>query len=351
MVSSDDSDLGDELDVGYTSSDSFNESTSKIEQSIALMTEQWRASLLVLVTLFGGALVLKLAEDWSFTTSLYVIVQIVTTIGYGDITVNTDGMRIFMSFYVLWCLILVAFFLNAVMEKVMQRHAEYLRSHMRRMEKTQAGATELEVKTKWSAVNQAVASGIIFVLFVLAGTIFFGLIFRGCPVDHAGHHTDCVEDKDGMPTNMIQSFYMSVITLTTVGFGDYRPRTVIGRIFGIFWMVGGVACTGFFVTSVQNLFFTVGEERRIQRITVHEELDRQTFEEMDTDSNGYLTRGEFRSYILLKHGIITKQDLDLMDEKFDLLASGSKSRDYYTGSKRVSYEDVLRFQRARALHG
>lgn len=39
----------------------------------------------------------------------------------------------------------------------------------------------------------------------------------------------------------IDAVYFSVITLTTVGFGDLHPVTDIGKIFTIFYIISGVS--------------------------------------------------------------------------------------------------------------
>ena len=39
----------------------------------------------------------------------------------------------------------------------------------------------------------------------------------------------------------IQSFYFSVITLSTVGYGDLHPTTEISRFFTAFYILSGVA--------------------------------------------------------------------------------------------------------------
>lgn len=44
----------------------------------------------------------------------------------------------------------------------------------------------------------------------------------------------------------IDSIYFSVITISTVGYGDFSPETSIGKIFTIFYIIIGL---GVFVTA------------------------------------------------------------------------------------------------------
>jgi len=72
---------------------------------------------LVAIGVAGGMAI----EGWSFLTSLYVIVQISTTIGYGDVTVDREWMQLFMTVYVLLSLLVVANFLNVLLNAVIER--------------------------------------------------------------------------------------------------------------------------------------------------------------------------------------------------------------------------------------
>lgn len=56
------------------------------------------------------------------------------------------------------------------------------------------------------------------------------------------------------------SFWWSFITMTTVGYGDYYPKTDIGRIVGVLWTFIGVFLTSFAVVGINNvLAFSRGE--------------------------------------------------------------------------------------------
>lgn len=46
----------------------------------------------------------------------------------------------------------------------------------------------------------------------------------------------------------LDAYYLSVITLTTVGYGDVTPHTHIGKIFTTFYIFFGVGILGTFIS-------------------------------------------------------------------------------------------------------
>ncbi len=48
----------------------------------------------------------------------------------------------------------------------------------------------------------------------------------------------------------IDSIYFSVVTLTTVGYGDFSPQTDAGKIFTIFYIILGIGIILSFINTV-----------------------------------------------------------------------------------------------------
>lgn len=48
----------------------------------------------------------------------------------------------------------------------------------------------------------------------------------------------------------LDSIYFSVVTISTVGFGDFSPETAAGKVFTMFYIVIGL---GVFVTAVTTI--------------------------------------------------------------------------------------------------
>ncbi|MGB0522685.1 MAG: potassium channel family protein [Flammeovirgaceae bacterium] len=50
----------------------------------------------------------------------------------------------------------------------------------------------------------------------------------------------------------LDSLYFSVITLTTVGYGDFSPQTDGGKIFTIIYIISGIAIILTFINTLYN---------------------------------------------------------------------------------------------------
>jgi voltage-gated potassium channel len=92
--------------------------------------------------------------------------------------------------------------------------------------------------------------------------------------------------------SVMDSLYMTIETVTTVGYGDISPKTVGGRIFAIIFMIVGVGTVAYVLSSTvqtivqSELIATFGERRR--------------YREMSRLSNHYIICGAGRvgSYII-----------------------------------------------------
>jgi voltage-gated potassium channel Kch len=62
----------------------------------------------------------------------------------------------------------------------------------------------------------------------------------------------------------IDSLYFSVITLTTVGYGDFAPKTTAGKLFTIFYIVVGLGILASYITTLGNRALAA-QQARIER--------------------------------------------------------------------------------------
>lgn len=110
------------MDMESSFYDSSEEETevSEVKIPICIRHPGWTNLILVFSYCLFGIVFLTTQQQWHPATALYVVVQIVTTIGYGDITV-TDEEKIFMTLYVLLGTVVVAKVVNDVSEELLGR--------------------------------------------------------------------------------------------------------------------------------------------------------------------------------------------------------------------------------------
>jgi len=277
----------------------------------------------VLLWVGAGVLLAMHFEGWTVTTALYVIVQIVTTIGYGDITVHTQAAKLFMSAYVVGTILIIGTLMTDSMDNFVEGNTEYLRKQLRRAQdkihETQKGVPPPRAPP--SEFNRILSSFLLFVFFVGFGTVFYA-VYEGCSCSYGVTKIDGCLDHDyyackatgGAIKTWTDAFYMALITLTTVGFGDHSPKSWEGRIVGCVWMILGVVVTAHFASRFGHLL--LAEKRDNHRI---ERMCPEIFESIDTNKDGTLDRLEFRTYALLKFGLVTQEDLDEIDQLFSTI--------------------------------
>jgi voltage-gated potassium channel Kch len=65
----------------------------------------------------SGTVIFSLLEDWSLVDSLYFCVVTVTTVGFGDITPDTDVAKLFTVIYIIVGISIISTFLDARLKK------------------------------------------------------------------------------------------------------------------------------------------------------------------------------------------------------------------------------------------
>lgn len=87
--------------------------------------------------------------------------------------------------------------------------------------------------------------------------------------------------------DFLDSLYMTVITLATIGYGETHPLTTPGRVFTIVLILGGIGVMTYIFTSITELLLEGGLKEAIRRFKMQIRL-----EDMD---NHYIVCGATRS--------------------------------------------------------
>ena len=236
----------------------------------------------------AGIVFLSIQQEWRPSTALYVVVQIITTIGYGDVTV-THGGKIFMTVYVLLGTLIIANVVNNLFDSLLQRAEQGLDDSLQNVENRLTKAKAKPSKpSAWHELGIAIA---IYLFFVVTWAIFFST-FESCTCSYGSSHVQgCVsercEETGGYSKGPVDAVYMAVITFSTVGFGDYAPKTFWGRLLGSIWMILGVLSFGNVVGAVSNVLHKKTASAKKQTL-----VTRALFDTIDADGTGTIDRQE-----------------------------------------------------------
>ena len=87
------------------------------------------------------------------------------------------------------------------------------------------------------------------------------------------------------------------------------------------------------VASQDYLFHDEQDLEEHQNLSV--DIDEDVFAAIDTDGDGMLSRDEYRAYVLMKHGLISKDVLDSIDLEYEFLRKSSPG-----GSEKLTWDAV-----------
>ena len=242
----------------------------------------------------------------SFMHSLYFVVVTTTTVGYGDVTPHTDAGRLLA---VLLIVVNIAFLttLATVLAEALQakaeRHAEALEKAARESELAGKSFRHLDNLlsgvggTEEMKLTRAIGRRLlIFVVYVLLGTVAFAFL----------------EEWD-----VVQSLYFSVVTVSSVGYGDMVLTGTVSRAFGMVYATYGIFGTVALAGQCTELYL---EQQTAQRMKAFSGQDvAAVFGQIDTDHSGSIDRHEYLEFMLIRSGKVKVEDLELIRESFNSL--------------------------------
>lgn len=309
-----------------------------------------RLFLLLAFLVFGAhvTIVMMEHEGWQFLTSLYVTTQIVTTIGYGDLTPTNDRSRLLIALYVLFISVFIAGILNEYGEKLVDDHQSHIRRHLIHLKAQRVSGRKNNkiygfMRFRLPALT---AAFFIFAIFVAFGTIFYAEYqMEKCSCSYgttkANNYENCTQPtacETGATKNYAQSFYMSIITLTTVGFGDYTPLSKTGRGIGIPWMFFGVLATANFIGCMVTTMKAMQTKQKSAA-----QVSQELLEKIDANDDQALDKHEFAVYMMVKNGYMTMEDLNTFT---DIFRAVDKNNNGFITAKSDKIRDRDLFEKA-----
>lgn len=269
-------------------------------------------TLSIIYVLIGATFFYYHKPEWSFVFSLYVAVQMIAVVGYGDVQENPPkpssnlgiGGMWFASIYAMSGILLLTVGVRFLIHLIATAKAENNRTkQLSKIEKY----TKREIRQLKSRRNafgfrfNPIRDTLLFFLMMSVGIVF------------------------GIANNdftFTESVYWVAMTATTIGFGDLHAYNSAGYIFDIFYMPLIVVSFTMWCISV-----TQGADPgrgRINKILKHKNLNTTMLEQLqksagNVDGDAVITEAEWLSMVVISLGFIDEDSIALLRVHFNAL--------------------------------
>lgn len=272
-----------------------------------------QAFLLLLIYLSFGVVIywcnkddFSVSETHPVVDALYFCIVTMCTIGYGDITPNSATTKLFSILFVLVGFGFIDILLSGMVAYVLDLQENYLlRAVKGEKEGGEAHSLIVDVKKGRMRIRMKVA-------------IALGVVILCIGIGVAVLHF--IEQL-----GWLDSFYLSVMSVTTVGYGDRAFGSLRGRIFASIWLlVSTLAVARAFLYLAE--FRVDKRNRRLAKWVLTQDMTVSQFLAADIDNNGFVSKSEYVIYKLKEMGKVSEKDILLICKKFDELDAGNNGK-------------------------
>ncbi|RWR89029.1 two pore potassium channel c-like protein isoform X3 [Cinnamomum micranthum f. kanehirae] len=229
--------------------------------------------------------------------ALYFSVVTLCTIGYGDIVPDTTFTKIFTCLFILVGFGFIDILLHGLVTYVLDRQEAVLLSTMDHNWRNPLFNTYImDMKKGRMRIRMKVG---------LALAVVIGCIVVAMVMAHV------LEDL-----NWLDSFYLSVSSVTTVGYGDYAFKSTLGRIFATIWLLVSTL-------AVARAFLYLTElridkrNRKVAKWVLQKKMTIGDLVAADLDNDGCISKAEYVIYKLKEMGRIAEKDILQICNQFD----------------------------------
>ncbi|KAJ6794209.1 two pore potassium channel c-like [Iris pallida] len=234
--------------------------------------------------------------------ALYFAIVTLCTIGYGDIAPRTPLTKSLSCLFVLVGFGIIDVLLSAAVVRVLdvQEGLVLASASARAGDAAAAGAVNYFFDAQKGRMRIRLKVGLavgVVILCISAGTLALYYL----------------EDLD-----WVDSVYLSVMSVTTVGYGDRAFKTLRGRVFASFWLLVSTL-------AVARAFLFLAEaridkrHRRIAKWVLHRDLTVEDLFAADLNHNGFISKSEFVIYKLKEMKKIGEKDILQICNQFNKL--------------------------------
>ncbi|GLU16673.1 hypothetical protein SLE2022_330930 [Rubroshorea leprosula] len=223
--------------------------------------------------------------------ALYFCIVTMCTIGYGDITPLTPATKVFACVFVLVGFGFIDILLSGLVSYVLDLQENMILTGIQ-MKKSQPGFSarnyivDVEKGRMRIRLKVGLALGVVILCIAVGAFVLF-----------------FVEGLD-----WIDSVYLSVMSVTTVGYGDRAFKTIPGRLFAAIWLLVSTL-------AVARAFLYLAEaridkrHRTIAKWVLQREITVEDLLAADMNNDGFISKSEYVIHKLKEMGKVGEKDI------------------------------------------
>ena len=274
----------------------------------------------------GSVAYFFLEPEWKPSEALYFTFTIVSTVGYGCISPTNYASRVFTMFYTVMSVPLISGALASVWDPIVtypyKRFVEPMFLRLRFFNPD--GDDPLRPISAFHFYARGI--GPIFMFAHMGACLLLALCALAFgQIDHSFANTLSSSGK----LHAFDALYFTVITSSTVGFGDICPLTDSARTFVTFMASIGIAILSFFINSVAQL-----QDERAAMLTRAKRLQLEAsgamladrFDAFDKDGDGKIDRFEYVVAMLMALELVNSEDCERFLRSFDSMDADKDGR-------------------------
>lgn len=280
----------------------FGSSSSIVSQAVVL---------LILYLCLGVGIYWWNKDDFKSTETnpvvdaLYFCIVTMCTIGYGDITPNSTVTKLFSVMFVLIGFGFIDILLSGMVSYVLDLQENHLLRTVKFGVDQDRRSYIIDFKKGRMRIRMKVALALgVVVLCIGVGVTVMHFV-------------------EGL--GWLDSLYLSVMSVTTVGYGDRAFSTMAGRVFASIWLLVSTL-------AVARAFLYLAEarvhrrHRKMENWVLGQDLTVSQFHAADIDNNGFVSKSEYVVYKLKEMEKVSQKDVAQICKTFDRLDAGNCGR-------------------------
>ncbi|EEF47173.1 two-pore potassium channel 5 [Ricinus communis] len=243
-------------------------------------------------------------ETHPVVDALYFCIVTMCTIGYGDIAPLTPATKVFACVFVLVGFGFIDILLSGVVNYVLDLQESMILAGIQMGNNRTAhegfSARNYIVDVEKGRMRIRLKVGLALGVVVLC-------IGIGTLVLYYLEDLDCID-----------SIYLAVMSVTTVGYGDRVFKTLPGRLFAAIWLlVSSLAVARAFLYLAEARIDK--RHRRITKWVLHRDITVEDLIAADINNNGFISKSEYVIYKLKEMGKIGEKDILQICNQFSKL--------------------------------